>query len=68
MNPTNIQMTPKLKPLKSALLSRIYAMPVPGVIELTGGWIPSDPWLRKVDGVKLSHRRDGERYYLFRLR
>ena len=59
---------PKIKSGKRALLARILAMPVPGVLDLTGAeWIPSDPWLRKIPGVKLSRRYENDRKFLFRV-
>lgn len=59
---------PKLKPLKQRLIKRILAMPVPGVLDLTGEeWIPSDPWLRKIPGVRLSRRFEHDRKFLFRI-
>lgn len=60
---------PTLRPKKLRLLKRIGAMPVPGVLDLTGAeWIPSEPWLRKVPGVTLSVRRSHENFYLFRIK
>lgn len=58
----------KLTPIKHRLRDQLQSMPVPGVLDLTHAeWIPSDPWLRKVPGVKLSVRREHKRFYIFRI-
>lgn len=63
-------MTPqKLTPLKIHLTQRIKALPVPGVLDITNEpWKPSDPWLRKLEGVTLSVRREHNKYFIFRIR
>lgn len=59
---------PKLKPLKQRLIKRILALPIPGVLDLTGSeWIPSDPWLRKIPGVRLSKRYENNHKFIFRI-
>lgn len=59
---------PKLNPVKKRLLERIHAMPIPGALDLTDAeWIPSDPWLRKIPGVKLSRRYEHNKFFIFRV-
>lgn len=59
---------PRLRPKKLRLIKRILAMPIPGALDLTDAeWIPSDPWLRKIPGVKLSRRYEHNKFFIFRI-
>lgn len=58
-----------IKHPKRRLLERIDAMPVPGVLDLSGAeWIPSDKWLREVPRADLSVRRpQAGKLFVFRV-